>query len=195
MIAYYTGLNGMDKFFFLSAMAGGALFIFRLVLLLIGGGDGEIDAEGGADVGAEDSDSSFRVLSIQSLSAFFMMFGLVGLALSRQSGAKQIWALAGGVGAGLGAVWIIGRIFVGMKKLQSDGTLHFENAVGQTGRVYLGIKTGQIGKVEIAIQGRLKVVDACSEGPEDLPTDTSVKVIRVQSGNILVVRKADTGKS
>ena len=60
-----------------------------------------------------DSDIGFRMISLQGLSAFFMMFGLVGLALYRQSQVGVIISIVGAVAAGMGSVWVIGITFQG----------------------------------------------------------------------------------
>ena len=76
--AWFLGLSVLEMFYVASAGLGGVVFLIRIVLLfLVGDGDAALD-----DVGM-DSDAGFQLLSIQGLSGFFVMFGLVGLALTQ----------------------------------------------------------------------------------------------------------------
>jgi hypothetical protein len=134
------------------------------------------------------ADISFKFLSLQGLTAFFMMFGLVGLALLR----ANLWPLisiSGGMLAGLFTVWVIGMIFTLMRQLQSEGTLQIKNAIGQQGSVYLTIPATGSGQVRVAVQGSLKIFDAVSADKKKIPTGENVKVINVIDNKTLVVTK------
>jgi membrane protein implicated in regulation of membrane protease activity len=186
MLEFWNSLSGMEKFYAGCTLFGGVLFAVRMIMMFAGMGDGDL-----ADVDSDimDTDSSFQLLSLQGLLAFFMMFGLVALAMSRQSGLSHGWALLGGAAAGGITVWLISRVFLGMKRLQSDGTLDMHNAVGQEGTVYLTIHDGGTGKVQVEVQGRLCVLDAISTNDQTIETGTAVKVIRVTGGGVLAVEK------
>lgn len=188
MTAFVESLTSMEKFYAACALFGGILFLVRMVLMFVGhDADGDVSDQPG-DVSG-DADASFKALSLQGLTAFFMMFGLVALAISKQGGAGMPWAVLGGLAAGLFTMWLIGRIFVGMKKLQADGTLRIETAVGQEGEVYLPLAKGKSGQVRVAVQGQLRVFDAATEGAGELKTGDRIKVVRVTGGNVLVVEK------
>ncbi len=186
MAEWIASLTGMEKFYALCAAIGGILFLIRTGLMLFGA-DNEMDMEIGGDGGAMDSDTSFHLISLQGLTAFFTMFGLVALALSKQSGAAEVWAVLGGVAAGLAAVWIIGRIFKGMKNLQSDGTVRVANAVGQEGTVYLTVPAEGSGQVQVTVQGRLRIYDAVSVPKTAIKTGSRIRVLRVTGSNTLEV--------
>lgn len=194
MFEWFEGLGMLDKFFAVFALIGSLLFIIRLVLLFSGmGGDddsGDISDDGDvSDHDSSDSDVAFNLLSFQGLSAFFMMFGLVGLAMSRGSGFGALPSMSVATGAGLFTVWIISKLFRLFGMLQHSGTLNLKNAIGQEGRVYLTIKDNHPGQVEVPIQGHLKVMNAVSEDGQTIPTDTQVVVVKLISGNVLVVEK------
>jgi membrane protein implicated in regulation of membrane protease activity len=184
MMEYLNSLSPLEKFLFGCALFGGAMFLLRTALTLIG-----INADDDPDASLGDPDAAFKLLSIHGLTAFFMMFGLVGLALSRDNHASNALVIGGGLAAGLFTSWLIGKVFVGMKKLQSDGTLRIENAVGCEGSVYLTIRAGHSGQVRISIQDRLRHVDAISEDGAEIPTGERVAVVSVRNNNTLVVKK------
>jgi membrane protein implicated in regulation of membrane protease activity len=180
--------TALEYFFLACAVIGGVLFLFRLGLFFLGGGDADIDADIPGETGSGDTDDSFRFLSIQGLSAFFLMFGLVGLALLRE-GVYQAVSLIAGVAAGVFTVWVVSQIFVQMKKLQSDGTLQMKNAIGQEGTVYLNIPQDGTGQVRITVQGRLRIFDALSANHQPIFTGEGIRVIKLVSGKVLVVEK------
>jgi len=200
MFEFYGTLILVEKIFFYCAAFGGMLFAVRLMLMLVGGHGGDFDASGADAIHGTadfshggDSDVSFKVLTLQGVSAFFMMFGLVGLCVSkmlpRQPEALQVVSIAAGTAAGVFTAWIIAKLFSMMMKLQSDGSLHIENAVGQQGTVYLNIPAEGTGKIQIAIQGSLRVCEAVSAKKEAIKSGTPVTVTAVFSGSTLAVEK------
>jgi membrane protein implicated in regulation of membrane protease activity len=165
--------------------------VIRFILQLIGVQDADDATDisvGHADVTHADADVSFKLLTLQGLTAFFMMFGLVGFALLRENKAGNGVALIGALAAGVGTVWIIGRIFGAVKKLQSSGTIDNASAVGEQGSVYLTIHARGTGKVQVTIKGRLREMDAVSTTGEEISTGERIKVSAV-NGSTLVVEK------
>jgi len=193
MLALFDNLNGLEKFFVACALFGGVLFVIRLVMQFSGadadtdGDVGDIDVD--ADIEGGDTDISFRILSFQGLTAFFMMFGLVGFALMHQSGYGAPWSILGATLAGVGTCWLMKLLFDKAKKLQSSGNINLQNAIGQEGTVYLTIPAAGTGKAQVTVQEHLKIYDAVSEGEVELKTGVPVKVVRIVSNNVLVVEK------
>lgn len=181
-----------------STIFGGSLFLLRTILLFAGGEvfSADMDFDGDIDIGDidtdfdgdvhPDTDISFKFLSLQGITAFFMMFGLVGLTLYNIP-VHPLLSVLGATMAGVFTTWVIGILFVAMGKLQSDGTIKIADAVGQTGEVYLTIPKNGSGQVRVIVQETLKIYDAVSEVNKKISTGTSVEVIRIK-GNTLVVK-------
>jgi len=204
-------MDWLEQVFLGSAVLGGTLFILRMLAMIMGGlnfGDSELPTDFAGDAGpgldmAGDLDTdldfqgdiehassmlSFKFLSLQGLTAFFMMFGLVGLAFYR----AEVWAvfsIAGGVLAGLLTVWVIGMIFTLMGRLQSEGNINIKNAIGQQGTVYLTIPENGSGQVQVVVQGSLKVLDAVSDGQQKISSKEKVKVIGIIDDKTVLVKK------
>ena len=202
------GWGAMETFFLICALVGGVLFAFRLVMMFVGGGDtdfdgdvGDVDIDVDADMDAETHiddtgpDISFKLLSFQGLTAFFMMFGLVGLAMMRQSNQGDVQSLLFACMAGLGTVWIMKFVFPKAKMLQASGNIRMQNAIGAEGDVYLNIPADGIGKARVRVQNHLKIWDARTEDGQDIKTGERVRINRVVDGNILVVQKIENGQS
>jgi membrane protein implicated in regulation of membrane protease activity len=191
METFYNSLSPVQKFFLFSAVVGGAIFIVRMIMMLAGiGGHDMHDGQFDYSDTHTDADASFKLFSLHGLTGFFMMFGLVGLGLSRQKLIPDLVAGAVGVVAGLATVWVIGKVFSTMTKLQSDGTLRLSDAIGQQGKVYLTIPANGTGQVQVGFQGRLMIYEAVSANKEAIKSGEPVVVIDVVGGNMLVVEKS-----
>lgn len=203
-----NGTAWIESIYWGSTIIGGTLFILRVVLMLAGGffGDGdmgsisgsEADFSGDVDLGGDidpgdigdhvETDTSFRLLSFQGLSSFFLIFGLVGLALIKAD-LHVLLTVFGAMLAGLFSVWVISILFSQTKRLQADGTINIKNAVGGKGTVYLTIPENGSGQVQVPVQGSLKVYDAISKGKKKIATGEKIQVVDVADGNTLIVKK------
>jgi membrane protein implicated in regulation of membrane protease activity len=182
MIEWFASHNGLEQVFLLSAIVGGLILVLRLILMVVG-----LDHHG-ADVHV-DSDAGFQALTIQGLSAFFTMFGVVGYMLHHNAALGLLLAIGGAVIAGVFSMWLIHRIFFAMLRLQSSGTVSLFAAVGSEGSVYLTVgKDG--GRVQINFANRLREFEAVSADGSTLPTGTPIRVQGV-TANTLVVAPAD----
>jgi hypothetical protein len=196
----FSNLAGLEVFFLACAAIGGVFVLIRLVTQFMGGDtDGGADAGGGVDVHVDtgpdvdahhaDSDVGFKFLSLHGLTSFFLMFGLTGFALFRQSDAGHLVSILGAMAAGFASVWIIGKLFEMTGRLQSSGTVPLKNAIGCEGSVYLTIPAGGPGKVMITVSNRLREFDAVSGDRAELKTGVPVRVTAL-SGDKLVVEKS-----
>jgi membrane protein implicated in regulation of membrane protease activity len=195
-----AGFNSLDRIFLISTLLGGALFVARLALNLIGHhgefGDGGVDVGhadiGGMshDIGAHGTESSFRLLSVQGLTAFFLMFGLMGLALHRGSRVGEVTAIFGAFLVGVATMALMAKLAQMMQHLQSSGNVDIGQAVGCSGVVYLHIPAGGgTGQVQIDVMNHLMVLDAMAEDKQEIKTGERVEVVEVIAGNVLVVKK------
>jgi len=192
MSKLFSDYNGVEIFFLVCAIVGTLFVILKFAMQLLGfDHDGSSDVDlGGHDIDANhaDSDAGFKFLSLHGITSFLMLFGLVGLAFYRQSGAGLFVSMIGASAAGLVSVWIIGRLFVLSKKLKSSGTIQIDNAVGAQGKVYMKIPRNGTGRVLINIRNSLREYDATTNEGIDIDTGTPIRVIWVD-GNVLVVER------
>ena len=85
-------------------------------------------------------------------------------------------------------MWSIAKIFQASRRLQTDGTVRLADAVGQNGTVYLAIRPGAAGKVQVTARGQLKVFDARARDPAaEIPTGAPIAVVAAE--DVLVVEK------
>lgn len=182
MIEWFASHNGLEQLFLLGGIVGGLILVLRLILMIAG-----LDHHG-TDLHM-DSDAGFQALSIQGISAFFTMFGVVGYMLHHNAALGLILSLVGAMAAGVFSMWLIGRVFRAMLRLQSSGTVSLFAAVGSEGSVYLTVgKEG--GRVQINFANRLREFEAISADGSTLPTGTAIRVQSV-TANTLVVAPVD----
>jgi membrane protein implicated in regulation of membrane protease activity len=182
MIEWFASHNGLEQLFLLGAIVGGLILFLRLILMIAG-----IDHHG-ADIHM-DSDAGFQALTVQGISAFFTMFGVVGYMLHHNAVAGVVLAIVGAVVAGVCSMWLIHAVFRAMLRLQSSGTVSLFAAVGSEGSVYLTVgKDG--GRVQINFANRLREFEAVSADGSTLPTGTAIRVQSV-TANTLVVSPVD----
>ncbi len=91
---------------------------------------------------------------------------------------------------GLYNYWV--AIFLMMRamlRLQSSGTLDYNNAVGEVATVYVTVPAFQKagGQIEVLIQGRLTVAEALHKGGTPLSPGTKVRVVETLGRSTFVV--------
>lgn len=194
--SFWGDLNeaGIDAvFYFFFALIATLLFLIRLGVTLFFGGDSDIDMEVDADVPTDvDVDAHgnqvFGMLSIQSLLAFFMGAGWMGL-IARFD--WQLSRLSTGVAAVLFGVVLMSFsvwLMLMVRKLEKSNPYDVKTAIGHTGRVYMNIpEKGQgAGQVEVSVSGRKKIMAAVSSGPA-IASFTNVKIIDSRDDETLIV--------
>ena len=196
MDTMFSDFNGLEMVFVICSIIGGIFLVIRIIMQFIGA-DADTHADVGVDVDVDvdinahhmDADVSFKLISIHGLTAFFLMFGLVGLALYRQSNMGAFISIAGGSASGLVSVWIIGKLFASIGRLQSSGTVDTVSAIGSSGEVYLTIPENGTGRVMIHVKDRLREFDASSHNKKEIKTGVPVKVVWVDGSTLVVEEK------
>lgn len=190
MPTFFEQFSGPEKIYALCVIAGGGLLIIRTFLAMLGG-HADVDAPGEFDIDIDaDADSSVHIFSLQGLSSFFVMFGLVALAISRSnSDLNKFVPFAGGSLAGTAMLLVMAQITLFIYRLQSSGNVNIGDAVGSEGTVYLNIPAEGTGQAEVSINNRLRMHDARSVGEETIATGERIRVIEVVGGTTLVVEK------
>ena len=176
------------------ALFGSALFIIRIILLMVGHHGGDMHAgDVHLDTGDTHTDSSeaFKALSIQSIAAFLMGFGWAALGAYRGTGFHVPASVLIGVVGGIAMVWFLGLLLKAMYDMQSSGNIDLKSALGHEADVYLTVPSrGEgSGQIRINVQQRQRIINAVSEGGA-LPTSSRVRVTRVNDDNTLTVSPA-----
>lgn len=196
MLDWWNGLSVMHQIFYLLAIPSTVVLIIQTVLLMFGFGDAnDTDYDVGTDADTPDADVSgeggadhemgLRIITVRGIVAFLAASGWVGVA-ALDMGAGNVVASLLSIISGLGALLIVAIIFRASMNLQQSGNLDLQNAVGQTGEVYVNIPEGGHGKVTLIVQGRFTELSAVCNG-RALKTGEQVNVVSVTKNNTLIV--------
>ena len=183
----------MEFVYLACAAVGGTLLVIQFVTTVVGLGGEDVDFDVGANVpddldfGDPGGDAAvygstwiFTVISFKTLVAAFTFFGLAGMA-GQSAGWPNISALFVALVAGLSVMFMVHWLMQGLHKLNHDGSVRIERAVGKRGTVYVPIPPGKEGegKVQMRLQNRIVELKAVTSQTEKLPTGASVEVVQI----------------
>jgi hypothetical protein len=187
----------METIYLVCTILGATLLVGQFVLSLFGfGGDHDaggdhgpsfdvghdVDHHGDAHHAGHDGHSTwfFKALTYRALVAALTFFGLGGLAGASRNLEEPMPVLFA-VAAGLCAMFLVAWVMQLLHKLQAEGTIRIDRAVGAGGTVYLTVparKSGT-GKVLINVQNRTMEYQAVTAQTQELPTGAKVVVVGV----------------
>ena len=187
MDAFADLLANSREFYFYLAIGGSVIFVFQLVLILIGIGGDDFDVVSDAD--SSDLDLSgggdltlVSFFSIRSLIAFVTFFGWAGFFWGHTIAGFLISIFCGLVMMVLTTltVWLFIR-------MQKSGNVNNEDFLGQVGSVYLTIKADETGLVTVRLPDCTRQIRALAD--EELKAGTTVKVVDILGGDLFKVEK------
>ena len=183
-----TFLGDAAGWFTIPALLGTAFLSLQMLMGEIGGDlDADIDLDHNG-IGAE-----IGLISLQSVSAFAMGGGWVGLTAYRALDWSLGMSTLVAVVAGLGTGWLIVTLMRQMMKLQESGNIRIREAIGEGGTVTVMIPpSGEgSGRVRVSVRSRGREFNAIHRGEDVITSNQSVRVIDVdESANALVVELA-----
>ncbi|MDH8677362.1 hypothetical protein QE109_04335 [Fusibacter bizertensis] len=180
----------MDKFFLYVAVPASLILIVQSIMTLLGlSGEIDVDFDGDGDVDMI-GETGLTLFSIRNIVAFFTFFGWSGLWLLSQGTSPVVTAIISFI-IGVTFMAISMGLFFLVSKMQRNGTINYQNAIGNTGEVYIPIPSHRqsYGKIMIVIQGTLSEVEAITDEDEPIKTGTQVSVIGVVGQSKLLVKK------
>ncbi len=187
--------EGIGIWFSVPALVGTAFFLLRTVLMLVGGPfdlhhDLVLDADVDADLHHGDSSAAFKVLSIQSITAFMMGFGWGGLTVVRGWGFSPFIGVPVGIATGAAMVWTLAKLLTWIARMQASGTLPIAAALDEEATVYVKIpgRRGGRGSVRVIIDDRMRYYGAVTDG-EPIKSRARVLVTEINSDNSLTVER------
>lgn len=171
--------SGSAYLFSVPAIFGTAYFLLNLVLSGMGG-----DADAGIEIDGDVGDTpaaEFRVLSLQTISAFAMGSGWMGLGALRLLDTTFAVASIIAIASGVGVAWLLITALGALWRLQSSGNIPLDAALGQTGTVYVQIppKGQGSGRVTVVVNNRQREYSATQHGDEPIASKTRVGIVGI----------------
>lgn len=173
------------------AYGGSGLFLIKMILLLV---SGDMDADSdlseindGVDM---DGGTTFSLVSIQSVLAFFMGTGWTGLAANKEWNLETLPALGIAVVVGFVFMFLSAYFSFKIRGLNKTPKVDIKEAIGKTGRTYTSIppKGEGVGQVEITIGGKQQILQAMSLD-DKIESFTAVKVDHIDDSGTLHITK------
>mgnify|MGYP000244044283 FL=1 len=177
-------LNITNLYLYVGAFAT-VLYILKLIIYLFTGGDAEVHADFDS---LTDVDTSFNFLSVQSILAFLMGFGWVGLASIVQFKTSVILSVVLAVIIGLIFMFLSAYLMFLIKKLDKRVQINLDDFVGTVGRAYTAFKPNAEGQIEITLNEQLSVLSAVNLSDEEINAFMPVKIAKVEDNKIYIIK-------
>jgi hypothetical protein len=185
---FLEGLDQQLKIFWYIAIPISLIFVLQTILTFLGSGssDGlEADFDGDLD-GVE---APFQMFSFRNLVNFLLGFSWTGISFYKLIPNTTFLILIS-LAVGFAFVFFFFLIIKQIQKLGEDNTFRLEKTLNKIADVYLTIpgKMQGKGKIIVSLNGSVREIDAMTE-QDKIETNATVKIKRVESGNILIVEK------
>ena len=185
-----TAPSTLEILFMMCAFLGTAFFLILMAMMMLGDILGGVfDSVFDTDM-SMDTDLAFELFSIQGLAAATMMFGYVGMFTLSATDTEVFAVIAGGI-AGAASMYGVGMMLKGINNLQADGTMKYEDAIGERGQVYSRIRPNESGEIQVAVDGTLRTLTARSKDKSlFIGTGDFIRVLDV-IGSTMIVEPLD----
>lgn len=188
MFDFLKDLDPYHQTFWYIAIPVSVIFIIQTIMTFVGA-DSSDGLEADFDGDFHGGDTPFQLFSLRNLINFLIGFSWTGVLFYNKIENKTVLSMLALI---VGAAFLL-LFFLMIRqilKLGEDNTFRINNAVGKIGNVYLAVperKSGK-GKVQVSVNGTTHELDAITEN-DRISSGDMVKVVSVESGNLLIVEK------
>ncbi len=193
IIDWWESLPIELMFFYGIGIVSLMVVVIQLFMTLLGMGGDAADGSFDVDVGDMDHGTGIGLFSTQTIAAFFVAFGWVGVAAIK-GGLSVLWVAFVAFGSGVLSMYCMYHMLRGLLRLQSKGNLEYSSAIGAEGTVYVTIPGSDEdgGQIQVNIQGRLTTAAARKVSPGVVKPGQRVKVVGVNGPTDFVVEEIKT---
>ena len=177
--------NFVSAYFYIALIAT-ILFIIKLFLFAIIGGDAEVHTDFNASV---ETETAFDFLSIQSVLAFLMGFGWLGLACLQEWGLRLRFTIILSVLFGFVLMYFSAWLMFCIKKLNHRVKRDYTKCVGLKGRTYTKFTPHSQGQIEINFNDKLSIEEAINNTDDEIPSFTNIKIIKYENGMLYIEKE------
>ena len=167
------------------ALASTSFFVIKTLLFAVTGGFSEVFADFNTEF---ETETSFDFLSVQTILAFFMGFGWIGLAASKQWGLSIIITLIISVLFGFFLMFATAYLMFLVKKLNHRVVKNYSSCIGQIAKTYTEFKPNGSGQIEVSVEGKLSIENAINISNDDIKSFQEVKIIDYKDNTYYIDR-------
>lgn len=194
MFDFFSDLGTAQQIFWGCALGASLIFIFQTTMMLIGIGGDSADFDGmDTDTGLAHggiASEAMQMLSLRNMVNFFLGFGWGGVCLGKYIESNLLLTVVA-VLIGVAFVALFLFIFKQMMRLEHSGNIDLErDIVGKEADVYLVIREGDRGKVQLSVNGSVHEYDAiCADRSATIPTGARVRITSITGTDTVIVEQ------
>lgn len=143
---------------------------------------------GSSDAHHVDSVSSFKIFTVQSVLAFFMGFGWVGLASRLEWKLGYFLSTTFSILFGAALLFFTAFLMSRVYRLNAIRSRDLYEALGDEAKVYLTIPENGRGKIQAVVDGSLRIMDAVSRSGR-IEQFKEVEIVGVEDQSTFIVRE------
>jgi hypothetical protein len=184
MTDWWNSLLIEKQIFYVIGLFSLAVLFLQILLTLVGVGHHDADFSGHGD-----HDTGIGVLTVRTVTAFFVGFGWTGVIMLNR-GYSMTAAIAAGTATGVVFLLATAVLIRNLLRLQSGGgNVDYNNAIGTVGTVYVTIPAAEAGggQLELTIQGRLMMAEAYTKAARNLLPNSKARVVGLIGRSTLLV--------
>jgi len=162
-------------------------FVLKFIIFSMTVGDG---SEVSSDFDSvSDTDASFHFFSIQSVLAFLMGFGWIGLAALSQWHTDIIHAVVISAVVGFVFMFMSAYLMLKVRCLNQVVTPEYDKCIGKIGKAYTTIHPNSEGQIEIEMNEKLSIVNAMNETDVEIKAFEPVKVVKYENEKLYIEKE------
>ncbi|MDR1908123.1 MAG: hypothetical protein LBQ43_04680 [Holosporales bacterium] len=177
MNLFYTNTQA-ECFYLVIASVSTVLFMLKLVFMAFFDFDSDVDVDA--------ADDSFTFFSIQSILAFLMGFGWVGLAGLKEWTLSPTLTAAAAMAAGGGVMFLSVWLMFQVKKLDHTPKVDLNLAMGKSCSTYTRFAPNGSGQIRLELNGKVSIFNAINATAEPINSFETVKVVLVKDDTLYV---------
>ncbi len=178
--------DGIIAVYYYVALFSTIFYIIKMSIFAVFGGDAEVHTDFNSSF---ETDESFDFLSIQSILAFLMGFGWMGLSCLKVWGLRTLYSVIISVLFGLLLMFLSSYLMYCVKKLNKKVTKDLSNAVGKVGKAYTNFEPNSEGRIEIDINRQLSIEDALNATDNPIKAFDAVKVLKYENNKLYIEKE------
>lgn len=168
----FTSENAASICYYI-ALFSTILFVVKTLIFSFFGGDTEVVSDFTTEF---EFETSFDFLSVQSILAFFMGFGWIGVAGLGQWHLKLIPAML--IAVVFGVILMFGSAYLMflVKKLNKRVVKNYDACVGKIAKAYTAFHPSGEGQIEVEVNGRLSIENAVNDTQDEIEAFAQVRI-------------------
>lgn len=168
--------------FFYIAIFSTVLFVVKLILFSIFGGDTEIETDFNTEI---ETETSFDFFSIQSILAFLMGFSWMAMGCQNFNLRLRFIILIA-VTFGLLMMYFSAWLMFCTRKLNQKTKKDYSKIVGLTGKAYTSFKPHSEGQIEITFNNQLSIEHAINDTDKEIKAFSEIKITKYENKTIYI---------